>query len=126
MNLSTRVEESPPKRFATQAVVRTQTSFGVSYKQATSSVRKFTRAPEYNESFSVKIYKNTEEVTIKLMHYRKGLDGKLLGYVEISLADPNSARRRWHKLVDEKKKNCLLYTSPSPRDRQKSRMPSSA
>ena len=25
-----------------------------------------------------------------------------------------------------KVKNCLLYTSPSPRDRQKSRMPSSA
>ena len=24
------------------------------------------------------------------------------------------------------KKDCLLYTSPSPRDRQKSRMPSSA
>ena len=24
------------------------------------------------------------------------------------------------------KKTCLLYTSPSPRDRQKSRMPSSA
>ena len=24
------------------------------------------------------------------------------------------------------RKNCLLYTSPSPRDRQKSRMPSSA
>ena len=28
--------------------------------------------------------------------------------------------------IDEMKKNCLLYTSPSPRDRQKSRMPSSA
>ena len=28
-------------------------------------------------------------------------------------------------LVDEQK-GCLLYTSPSPRDRQKSRMPSSA
>ena len=27
---------------------------------------------------------------------------------------------------DEKYYNCLLYTSPSPRDRQKSRMPSSA
>ena len=26
----------------------------------------------------------------------------------------------------EKMKDCLLYTSPSPRDRQKSRMPSSA
>ena len=28
--------------------------------------------------------------------------------------------------VREKSGNCLLYTSPSPRDRQKSRMPSSA
>ena len=27
---------------------------------------------------------------------------------------------------DRKVRNCLLYTSPSPRDRQKSRMPSSA
>ena len=27
---------------------------------------------------------------------------------------------------DEDYKTCLLYTSPSPRDRQKSRMPSSA
>ena len=30
------------------------------------------------------------------------------------------------KLVDASRKGCLLYTSPSPRDRQKSRMPSSA
>eukprot|EP00828_Plagiopyla_frontata_P043699 TRINITY_DN691_c0_g1_i3.p3 TRINITY_DN691_c0_g1~~TRINITY_DN691_c0_g1_i3.p3 ORF type:complete len:125 (-),score=30.97 TRINITY_DN691_c0_g1_i3:25-399(-) len=28
--------------------------------------------------------------------------------------------------IFEEVKNCLLYTSPSPRDRQKSRMPSSA
>ena len=28
--------------------------------------------------------------------------------------------------IDEPYKSCLLYTSPSPRDRQKSRMPSSA
>ena len=33
----------------------------------------------------------------------------------------------WTKqLCFEKDCNCLLYTSPSPRDRQKSRMPSSA
>ena len=32
--------------------------------------------------------------------------------------DPNSRLRQ--------ARNCLLYTSPSPRDRQKSRMPSSA
>ena len=38
--------------------------------------------------------------------------------------------RKWFKKLDLPKKNepepCLLYTSPSPRDRQKSRMPSSA
>ena len=28
--------------------------------------------------------------------------------------------------LDKKINDCLLYTSPSPRDRQKSRMPSSA
>ena len=28
--------------------------------------------------------------------------------------------------IIENNENCLLYTSPSPRDRQKSRMPSSA
>ena len=32
-----------------------------------------------------------------------------------------------HNLTDKQKESpCLLYTSPSPRDRQKSRMPSSA
>ena len=30
------------------------------------------------------------------------------------------------KLEEAKDETCLLYTSPSPRDRQKSRMPSSA
>ena len=29
-------------------------------------------------------------------------------------------------LSSEEQEDCLLYTSPSPRDRQKSRMPSSA
>ena len=32
----------------------------------------------------------------------------------------------FHSLEDRLVKHCLLYTSPSPRDRQKSRMPSSA
>ena len=30
------------------------------------------------------------------------------------------------EITDNKTYSCLLYTSPSPRDRQKSRMPSSA
>ena len=32
----------------------------------------------------------------------------------------------WYRAAYADFKNCLLYTSPSPRDRQKSRMPSSA
>ena len=48
-----------------------------------------------------------------------------------SIEDPESfwgeqgQRLEWMKPYT-KVKNCLLYTSPSPRDRQKSRMPSSA
>ena len=47
-------------------------------------------------------FKNPPEIIEGLKHY---LDGAVLGYTEPT---------------------CLLYTSPSPRDRQKSRMPSSA
>ena len=32
----------------------------------------------------------------------------------------------WHPELKHKLKSCLLYTSPSPRDRTRSRMPSSA
>ena len=37
-------------------------------------------------------------------------------------------KKRWELLVSSTPplSGCLLYTSPSPRDRQKSRMPSSA
>ena len=35
-------------------------------------------------------------------------------------------RERALKLIRSRSEFCLLYTSPSPRDRQKSRMPSSA
>ena len=42
---------------------------------------------------------------------------------------PRSIKEEGHqilKLIDNEDGTCLLYTSPSPRDRQKSRMPSSA
>ena len=34
--------------------------------------------------------------------------------------------QRWNMLLRSKKHTCLLYTSPSPRDKRQSRMPSSA
>ena len=38
----------------------------------------------------------------------------------------NLQRANDHKKAIKELKNCLLYTSPSPRDRTRSRMPSSA
>ena len=44
------------------------------------------------------------------------------------IKDPSGTKRKDFKGPKPagKAKGCLLYTSPSPRDRQKSRMPSSA
>ena len=41
--------------------------------------------------------------------------------IGVASSTPNPGDARPHNLL-----GCLLYTSPSPRDRQKSRMPSSA
>ena len=40
--------------------------------------------------------------------------------------DPAGTKQKVVVTVTAKTKNCLLYTSPSPRDRTRSRMPSSA
>ena len=48
---------------------------------------------------------------------------ELINYISKSL--PKSERQIYLKDT-ENFNSCLLYTSPSPRDRQKSRMPSSA
>ena len=41
-------------------------------------------------------------------------------------ANIHAKRKRIKAGSGEKMRNCLLYTSPSPRDRTRSRMPSSA
>ena len=64
-------------------------------------------------------------------------DHILIRYGELTLKTKNrmmfvrALRDRMNKAlksfdVEIKANSCLLYTSPSPRDRQKSRMPSSA
>src|SRR5665811_894544 len=40
--------------------------------------------------------------------------------------DDDRQKRNQHRIVDLRPPACLLYTSPSPRDRTRSRMPSSA
>ena len=62
----------------------------------------------------------------------------LTGHEE-AIAETARLTKEWHEPDEDKKReldekmnelmmlySCLLYTSPSPRDRQKSRMPSSA
>ena len=55
--------------------------------------------------------------------------------IHIPFYNPNPEKKEGHRNLRrfdylkeniENLKTCLLYTSPSPRDRQKSRMPSSA
>ena len=65
-------------------------------------------------------------------------NGKKLGFIaqemgrEINTTGSKSNQAEMQNIVVKMKdeleqiKDCLLYTSPSPRDRQKSRMPSSA
>ena len=56
------------------------------------------------------------------------IDGNyLLGlFVKYSLIDKGYLIMEHEEFMEIKDNICLLYTSPSPRDRQKSRMPSSA
>ena len=50
--------------------------------------------------------------------------GQIAGTVEAGDSPP--VRKKKPPILARGKLPCLLYTSPSPRDRQKSRMPSSA
>ena len=45
-------------------------------------------------------------------------------YVEAEIAKNRLEELKMHE--ENRRKDCLLYTSPSPRDRTRSRMPSSA
>ena len=64
-----------------------------------------------------------------------GSDEKEIGYTELPAQAQQFVKQYFptatYSRVEKEKDNgkweyCLLYTSPSPRDRQKSRMPSSA
>ena len=46
--------------------------------------------------------------------------------IDATLSEAEASLEAFAEERDEETSLCLLYTSPSPRDRQKSRMPSSA
>ena len=66
--------------------------------------------------------KTTKLIDYVKTFYKLGTPLDKIGYFAFTTKAAKEAIKR---MLDEHK-NCLLYTSPSPRDRQKSRMPSSA
>ena len=74
--------------------------------------------------------------SLDIIEYFRGLNSKL--HIPISTNGAARDKQFWQRLAEldtkiyfcldglEDTHSCLLYTSPSPRDRQKSRMPSSA
>ena len=63
---------------------------------------------------------------IDMLEQAEGLNSDLVVFSELFLSGYPPEDLVLKKSFVEECRNCLLYTSPSPRDRQKSRMPSSA
>ena len=70
---------------------------------------------------------------VEVAHATDGAPGKLAAPAPVARAMPEwsdkekaKIRRVFDECDTDRSGTCLLYTSPSPRDRQKSRMPSSA
>ena len=80
-----------------------------------SYIKEFDYAPEQSEHYFLKLIEEVGELSESI---RKGKSGQpTLDELKGSVAE---------ELYDVLYYVCLLYTSPSPRDRQKYRMPSSA
>ena len=67
--------------------------------------------------------KTEQEIEVKTDEEKKEDDSKLEDYSKGVQARIAKLTR---KMREAERKDCLLYTSPSPRDRTRSRMPSSA
>ena len=79
-------------------------------------------------------YKNIvisrEPIDIKKLKSKENSPSRIMGEIFLT-RNKESVKNKYSVLISTKGnslnvRDCLLYTSPSPRDRQKSRMPSSA
>ena len=73
---------------------------------------------DQREAQIVDLLRQEDALVVSLVAER---DGDLLGHVAASPVTLSDGSRRWFGIGP-----CLLYTSPSPRDKRQSRMPSSA
>ena len=79
----------------------------------------------------VQLETRVQDVTARIEQAKftgKGDKAKVINLYKKYVSDIATVLQKTFALASmkEQSQNCLLYTSPSPRDRQKSRMPSSA
>ncbi len=68
-----------------EALVTSNTVFGASRKTFTTTVRKFCRAANFDEKFTLKVYAKTSAVVLTVKNYRRGIAGKDIGSCVIAL-----------------------------------------
>ena len=79
-----------------------------------------------------RLYQAMDLLYMPLLDLQQHLKQELLNNPFLEMVEPeededeNADDQTEAEANAEQPENCLLYTSPSPRDRQKSRMPSSA
>ena len=78
-----------------------------------------------NLSTKIKLYANREIDFLKDVRLQDNSDGKGVFIAEWNLDIPKPTLAQLDAF-EAQATTCLLYTSPSPRDRTRSRMPSSA
>ena len=86
---------------------------------------------EYKDKFGTDFSTNKQSLNEVSIIRSKGLKNEIAGYITKILKRQQKFEDRKQQLIENDKKldesePCLLYTSPSPRDRTRSRMPSSA
>eukprot|EP00828_Plagiopyla_frontata_P031087 TRINITY_DN40927_c0_g1_i1.p3 TRINITY_DN40927_c0_g1~~TRINITY_DN40927_c0_g1_i1.p3 ORF type:complete len:122 (+),score=6.93 TRINITY_DN40927_c0_g1_i1:270-635(+) len=109
-----------PRRPSIPAKLPLDILFIISLDSLNCLIKRLTSANDLAEPFAIRL---------RLLCERSSGFSRSAGVIEstiafmwaTSLGSPCTLRKQWYQ-----RRVCLLYTSPSPRDRQKSRMPSSA
>ena len=97
------------------------------FEQLANTIRTDIVANEYQQNAARIMAEQGQQTNIEVMTKLRGQMEDKLKETLVKLERQNKNVTGLYKLRNEYMiKICLLYTSPSPRDRQKSRMPSSA